>query len=712
MTVVDEELARLAAAHGVGVEYFDQAGAHQSVSAETVLAVLDALGVDASTPESRAIAWEERRLRDWRRPLPPVYVAREGVPGSVWVHLPDGWPVRLEIELEDGFRRALSQQRHDVAPVLVDGTLIGEAGFEVPGDLPPGYHVIEALDADGSVFGRCPVIVSPHRLELPPALREQPVWGLMAQIYSVLSSRSWGLGDLADMAMLGTWAARDHGADFLLVNPLHASSPVTPVAPSPYLPVARRFFAPWYLRVEDIPEFDDLSLEEEQRVADLAAPLLARDGTAALLDRDAVWTAKREALELVHGAGLDVQRAADFEMFRAEQGVGLRDFAVWCALVEEWGFGDEGWPDELQHPRSPAVAEVAEQLAPRVAFYEWLQWIADEQLAEARRQVDAAGMAVGVIHDLAVGVHPEGADTWALQDVLARGIEVGCPPDMYNQMGQNWSQPPWHPQRLAEAAFVPFRDMLRALLRHAGGIRVDHMLGLFRLWWIPEGHTPSEGAYVTYDHEALISILCLEAQRAGALVIGEDLGTVEPWVQQLLADRGVLGTSILWFERRSDGSIIPPEEWRLACLSSVSVHDLPPTAGYVSGVHVDLRDRLGLLSRSAEEERAAHEVQMDEWRGLLRNRGLIDSEHDHDPDELVVALHRYLAISPSRLHGVALVDLVGDVVPQNQPGTDQEHPNWRIPLCDGEGRPVLIDDLLTDQALASRVASIIDAVRG
>ena len=283
---------------------------------------------------------------------------------------------------------------------------------------------------------------------------------------------------------------------------------------------------------------------------------------------------------------------------------------------------------------------------------------------------------------------------------------------MYNQMGQNWSQPPWHPQRLAEAAFVPFRDMLRALLRHAGGIRVDHMLGLFRLWWIPEGHTPSEGAYVTYDHEALISILCLEAQRAGALVIGEDLGTVEPWVQQLLADRGVLGTSILWFERRSDGSIIPPEEWRLACLSSVSVHDLPPTAGYVSGVHVDLRDRLGLLSRSAEEERAAHEVQMDEWRGLLRNRGLIDSEHDHDPDELVVALHRYLAISPSRLHGVALVDLVGDVVPQNQPGTDQEHPNWRIPLCDGEGRPVLIDDLLTDQALASRVASIIDAVRG
>ena len=323
-------------------------------------------------------------------------------------------------------------------------------------------------------------------------------------------------------------------------------------------------------------------------------------------------------------------------------------------------------------------------------------------------------MPLGVIHDLAVGVHPEGADAWALQDVLAQGIEVGCPPDMYNQVGQNWSQPPWHPWALADAGFVPFRDMLRTILRHAGGIRVDHMLGLFRLWWIPAGRPPYEGTYVTYDHEALVGILCLEAQRAGALVIGEDLGTVEPWVQEFLASRGVLGTSILWFERRPDGSIIEPKEWRSACLSSVSVHDLPPTAGYIEGVHVDLRERLGLLSRPVEEERAAHDAEIAEWRDLLVARGLLEPgvlNGINDVDAMVVALHRCLALSPSLLQGVALVDLVGDVVPQNQPGTDQEHPNWRIPLRDRSGRPVQIDDLRSDPLLRARVARIIDAVR-
>jgi len=711
MTDVDPELAELAAAHGVAVEYHDQAGELRVVSAETVLAVLSALGVEAGSPEGRAEAWEHLREREWRRSLPPVYVAREGDAGRVWVHVPHGDTVSLTVELEDGWERPLQQVDHDVAPVEVDGVLVGEAAFEVPDDLPTGYHRVDAHDADGSVFASCPLIVSPRRLDLPEFLRDQPCWGLMEQVYSVRSRASWGVGDLADLAAVGVWAAREHGADFLLVNPLHASSPVPPIAPSPYLPVARRFFAPWYLRVEDVPEYRSLSPGHRATVERLAAPLRSVDDADALLDRDASWRAKLSALEVLRRVPLTPERATAFEAYRAAQGEGLRDFAVWCALVEERGFGDGEWPEDLRHPRSAAVQEAAERLAPRVAFHEWLQWLVDTQLAEVQQRLVGAGMRLGVVHDLAVGVHPEGADAWALHDVLARGISVGAPPDMYNQVGQNWSQPPWHPVALAEAGFVPYRDMLRTLLRHAGGVRLDHVLGLFRLWWIPDGMRADAGTFVRYDHEALVGILCLEAQRAGALVIGEDLGTVEPWVQDLLRERGVLGTSILWFERREDHSIIPPEEWRALCLSSVSVHDLPPTAGYLAGVHVELRDRLGLLGRPVEEERTAHEAEMAQWRELLVGRGLLAPDDAGDVDALVVALHRYLALSPSRLQGVALVDLVGDVVPQNQPGTDQEHPNWRVPLRDGRGELVLVEDLVASPEVAARVAHQLGPLR-
>lgn len=711
MSFIDGELAELARAHGVAVSYYDQAGTFREVSAETVLAVLSVLGVDALSEEGRAQAWERHRLRNWRRTLPPVFVVRQGEVGRLWVHVPHGDSVAVDVETEEGWTRDLPQLAHDVTPVEVDGVLIGEACFELPSDLPLGYHTVHARDGAGGSIASCPVVVTPGRLELPEFLRDEPTWGLMAQIYSVRSQMSWGLGDLGDLSAVGEWAAREHGADFLLVNPLHASSPLIPVAPSPYLPVARRFFAPWYVRIEDIPEFDDLPIADQEAIELLAAPLRELNSSNALLDRDRVWKAKLAALETIHDVELAPARAEQFAEFRAAQGHGLHDFAVWCALVEDLGFGDGAWPEELRHPHSAGVMAAGERLAPRVRFHEWLQWLADQQLAEAASALSAAGMRVGVVHDLAVGVHPEGSDAWALQDVLTRGISVGAPPDMYNQVGQNWSQPPWHPVALAEEAFMPFRDMLRTILRHAGGLRVDHMLGLFRLWWIPDGMPANEGTFVTYDHEALVGILCLEAQRAGAIVIGEDLGTVEPWVQDFLRDRGVLGTSILWFERRDDHSIISPEEWRTLCLSSVSVHDLPPTAGYLAGVHVELRDRLGLLSRPVEEERAALEADLNEYRALLVQRGLLAPESDHDIDALMVALHAYLGQSPSRLQGVALVDLVGDVVPQNQPGTDQEHPNWRIPVCDGDGRAVVIEDLSADPQLAARVARLIDAVR-
>ncbi|HMT88679.1 MAG TPA: 4-alpha-glucanotransferase, partial [Dermatophilaceae bacterium] len=443
------------------------------------------------------------------------------------------------------------------------------------------------------------------------------------------------------------------------------------------------------------------------RVAELARMASAANGDATLLRRDPAYQAKLEALELVYAVPLTPGRASRFEAFRAEAGPGLADFAFWCA-VREHHDGDEDLWTELS-PTGERARALRLTLADRIAFHEWIQWVIDEQLETAQATATRAGMAIGIVHDLAVGVHPCGSDAWVLSDVLVKGASVGAPADMYNQQGQNWSQPPWHPGHLADAGYAPFRDMLRTILRHAGGIRVDHVLGLFRLWWVPDGMPANEGTYVYYNHEALVGILCLEAQRAGAVVIGEDLGTFEPWVRDYLASRGLLGTSILWFEY-ADGAPMPPEHYRQGCLASVNTHDLPPTAGYLRGDHVELREELGLLSRPVEQEREADRAEQERVLAMCRERGLLPAEGEATEQETVEALYRLLAAAPSIMQGVALVDAVGERRVQNQPGTDEEYPNWRIPLADDTGAVIYVEDLAQHARAQSLFRAVSDAL--
>jgi 4-alpha-glucanotransferase len=303
-------------------------------------------------------------------------------------------------------------------------------------------------------------------------------------------------------------------------------------------------------------------------------------------------------------------------------------------------------------------------------------------------------MPLGIVHDLAVGVSPIGAESWSWQDDLAQGMSVGAPPDPYAQTGQTWQQPPWRPDRLAEHGYAPFRELIRSVLRHSGGLRIDHVMGLFRLWWIPEGASPTAGTYVYYDHEAAIAVLMIEAHRTGAVIVGEDLGTVEPWVRDYLRQRGILGTSILWFESDESGGPLPPERWREYCLASVTTHDLPPTAGYLAGDHVRLRHRLGLLTRPLDVELAEDAADRDAWLRLARDRGLLAA--DADEQAATIALHRLLGAAPARLRCLALTDAVGERRAQNQPGTTEEYPNWRVPLGDAAARPVFLEDVLGD----------------
>ncbi len=571
--------------------------------------------------------------------------------------------------------------------------------------------VLGALGENGAAGGRVGAVASsgPGAAVAPfPARRS---WGFAVQLYSVRSRASWGHGDLHDLADLAGWSGGALGADFVLVNPLHAAEPRPPVSPSPYLPMSRRQISPLYLRIEDIPEYRGLNASDRARVEALAAPLRAASATAALIDRDAVWAAKRAALELIRTVPPTASRRAELDGFLARDPRIASDWAAWCAIAEVHGPDWRSWPAALTDPGSAEVTALRRTLADRIGFHAWVQWLVAGQFAAAQHAARRAGMTIGVITDLAVGAHPGGADAWARQDVIVPGISVGAPPDEFNQRGQNWTLPPWHPGRLAAQAGRPLAELIAANTGGAGGLRVDHVMGLARLWWIPAGMSPESGTYVRYDHELMGGVLAAEAARAGAVAIGEDLGTVEPWLGKFLAERRVLGTSMLWFERRADGTPRRPRGWRRGCLATVGTHDMPPAAAFLTCDQVTIRAKLGLLTRPEAEEQATAQADLTRWLATLAGEDLLPGGDRPSPEEFTVALYAYLTRTPAVLIGVSLADAVGERRPQNMPGTVDEYPNWRIPLADADGQPVLLDDLPAHPGVRAVAAAVAGGLR-
>jgi 4-alpha-glucanotransferase len=696
------DLLALARAYGVATDYHDWRGRRVEVAASTLISVLKAFGVSAGNVTACRKALRNRRTR---RPLPPCVVLRAaaGTDGTgrgdeVSVHGPEQAAPRLWIELEDGGRR------YDVSavrsrPSEVEG--IFEYDYAIPAGLPLGWHRLCAHFArvDGAHFARvdgghgegqthsCPLAVAPHRLETASAGGRGRAWGFSLQLHAVRSQQSWGIGDLADLTQLALLAGNELGAGFLVVNPLHASSGVPPIDPSPYLPASRRYPDPAHLRIESTYEYAYAPAAVRQEIDALGEDLRKAGPAGDLIDRDAVWEAKIRALRMLHElppADRGPGRDADLRAYLRREGEPLRTHATWMTIVARHGRDESKWPAGLRRPDSAQTRAWQKAQAPEIDFHCWLQWLLDEQLSAAKAACGRAGMRYGIIHDLAIGAQADGADVWADSEVYAHGVTVGAPPDEFNQAGQNWASRPWRPDKLAETGYASYRRVLSGTLRHAHGLRIDHVMGLFRLWWIPEGKTADQGTYVGYDHDAMLGVLTLEAHRAGALLIGEDLGTVEPWVRTTLASRGILGTSVLWFERDEQGEPLPAARWRAESLATVTTHDLPPTAGVLAGDSLDPADWLEALRRE----------------GLLR-RGAGESE-------TVDALHRYLAWTPARLVGVYLPDAVGDRRPHNLPGTDAEtYPNWRYPLADGSGAPVLLEDF----ARNPRVRSLARALR-
>lgn len=636
--MLEPDLAELATAHGIAVRYRDADEREVEVERDVVVDVLTALDVDATTPDALASALDAVRSAD-PEALPATVVVDAGVGRSL--------PAPGTVVLEDGGERAVSS---------------------VPADLPVGYHRLSCRGQDVTL------IVAPPALTPPPA-----TWGWMVQLYAMRSAESWGCGDYADLASLLERTASEHGAGALLVNPLHALALAPEVEPSPYSPSSRRFVHPLYVRVSALDAYSRAPSSVRDAVDALRPP------SGDLVDHDAVWAAKRAALEMLRPH--DPAAPSDVDALEPE----LRDVATWYALAERHGSDLHAWPAGLAHVGDAGVASARRELADRVLFHAWCLGLADAQLASAHGA--AAGMAVGLIADLAVGCSAGGADAWTLADALAPGVSVGAPPDDFNQQGQDWALPPWRPDALARSGYAPLRSMIRGVLRHADGLRVDHVAGLWRLWWIPPGRGAREGAYVHYDARAMLAVVAIEASRAGAVVVGEDLGTVEAEVTEGLTAHGMLGCAVLWFQRSPDGALLPPREWHPETLASVSTHDLPTAAGFLTDEHVRARAEAGVLT-DVSAARADAERDRAELLELLRTEGFGDT------DDVVLAMHRLLATARSRIVLAAFTDVLGDLRQPNLPGTVDAYPNWRIPLSHS------LDAALTDPRVLAVAASL------
>ncbi|MDP8938019.1 MAG: 4-alpha-glucanotransferase [Actinomycetota bacterium] len=608
-----------AARWGLQATYEDAGGAERTAPPTTVEAILGAMSSDGGEDDSP----------------PPGRVRFTGPGRSPSVDTP------AELTLEDGTR------------LQVDDGL--------PPDLPLGYHTLVDLD-DGSETA---LVATPGRCCLPADARS---WGWAVQLYALRSGRSWGMGDLGDLAELARWSAADLGAGLVLVNPLHAALPGLPQTASPYYPSSRRFRNPLYLRVEDVPGAGALGAELEE----LASAGRALNGNGRI-DRDAVFGLKMDALDRLWRR---FPGDAAFDRYCDEEGPALDGFATFSVLTTTHGRGWRNWPEGLRHPDHPDVATFRAERADEVRFHQWLQWLID-------RQLGAASAHLSMVQDLAVGVDPDGIDAWLWQDSFALGMKVGAPPDEFNTQGQDWGLPPFDPWKLRAAGYVPFIETIRAALGHAGGLRLDHVMGLFRLFWIPEGASAADGAYVRYPAADLLDIVALESHRAGAYVVGEDLGTVEPHVRDELADRNVLSYRLVWFE---DG---PPEEYPERALAAVTTHDLPTVAGLWTGSDLDDQRRIG-LEPNEESTKAIRDR-------LATTLGLSD---DAPPDEVVAGTCRLLASTPSMLVTAALDDALAVKERPNMPGTTDQWPNWSIPL------PLPLEDIEADPR-PRRIAGIL-----
>ncbi|MFO1153700.1 MAG: 4-alpha-glucanotransferase [Rhodospirillales bacterium] len=699
---ISDDLDRLARLAGVEPEYWDIWGNHHPVDEMGMRAILGTLGYEAADGASTATGIARLEEAAWRRTLPPVLIIRQGKPAQVPVVLPRpslALAIECRLTREDGTVVDFTFQPAEAtieAERRVDDAELVRLTLTVPGELPLGYHDIVLGDEDTATvrLARTRLIVAPETCYLPPVLANGGrIWGLAAQLYSLHRAGNWGIGDFTDLAVAIDITA-DLGGDVLGLNPLHSLFLTRPEWASPYSPSSRQFLNPLYIDVEAVPEF--VNCLEARTLVRHAADDLTRWRDRSYVAYSEIAAFKQKVLyalyEWLLRAGNEtahLERQASFERFCEAEGAALVRFALFNVLAETFtGIPWPEWPAAYHRPDTPESRAFAEEHAARIEFYMYLQWIADEQLAAAKARADTSGMAVGLYVDLAVGAAREGADAWSNPDLIVQQAKVGCPPDPFNMMGQDWSIPPLHPHLLREHAYEPFIAMLRANMRHAGALRIDHVMGLLHLFWIPAAEPPARGAYVQYPFEDMLAILALESQRARCLVVGEDLGTVPDGFRERMAAANVLSYRVLYFERAGE-NFKRPQDYPAMALACVTTHDLATLWGYWRGADIDLKQDLGQYpsTDAVDGEKGARVHERHLLLRALESEGLLPAGRDPNNVDaapmdasLAAAIHAFLARSPAQIFLVQIDDLMEEQEQINLPGTNEERPNWRRKL--------------------------------
>lgn len=721
MTAAVQPLDGLAADFGIEPDYTDIWGRRHVVGADSKRALLCAMGVAASDDRDVAdsLAAAQASRRD--RVLPPVCLADAGGPCDVSLAAGGGgFDWSLETETGETHSGGGVVDELDIVAGGNPADRFGRRRLPLGVDLPPGYHRL-TVDGIGGKPATTTIIAAPRRAFGTGDLKSaEPLWGISAPLYGLRSGRNWGVGDFDDLGAL-VGVAAEVGASLVGINPVHALFPDMPDRVSPYSPSSRLHLNPLHIAIEDIPEWRASDKARSLMASAAFAAELTRARAGRQVDYRRIAALKRQILELLFQTFQDVcgpgmARREAFEAFVLDRGESLTRHARFEALFEHFHDRDPGceswrdWPASCRNPHGAEVAAFATERRDRIDFFKYLQWLAEDQLASAQGRAKRAGMPVGLYLDLAVGVNPGGADSWADRDSIVQDVHLGAPADHFNANGQDWGLAPFNPVTLRARAYAPFIDLLRANMRAAGALRIDHALGLSRSFWLPKG-TP--GGYVRYPFDDLLAVIRLESHRHQCVVIGEDLGNVPDGFRDTQEAAGLLGYRVLQFERDDAGTFRRAADYPRRAVASASTHDLPTLAGFWTGRDIDWRDDLGFFAEAgqADDERRGRAADRRALLDLLAVEGLLPRGLDpgnppaDPPWSVTTAIHRFLGRTPCDIVLMQLIDALGVVEQENLPGTVDTYPNWRRRL------PLTVEELGADHRLRALAKVILEARR-
>ncbi len=703
-----EALGRAAGVWGIEPGFWDIWGTYHATTPAIQRSILEAMEVDCSSARAIDAALEAREWSEWNRLAPPVAVLSEiRQPAELTLRLPSGSQtanVRVELSLETGereqFLRAVAELP-EKASIRLRGKSFVAKGLQLP-TLPLGYHDVRIeLEAAGGekLESTTRLIVCPERAYLPPPLAAgRRLAGLSVALYGLRSRRNWGCGDFTDLTRLADWMVENRLGDFIGLNPLHVTHNREPYSVSPYLPVSVYYRNPIYLDVERIPDFENSSAAQQLRRSPGVEADIEALCASEFVEYERVSALKRRFLKLLFRTFLwrelrrETERARQFREYLESEGPLLESYALYAAL-DEWihrrhrdAWDWLAWPEPYRDPDSPEVRDFALRRRHSILFHQYVQWQVDLQLADVQQHVRRRGMAIGLYHDLALATDSRGADLWAHNEFFVPGCRVGAPPDDFSPNGQDWSFPPPHSIRHRADGYRLFIESIRQNARHGGALRIDHVMRFFRLYWVPPGGDPTQGAYVRDEHEDLLGIVALESVRQKVLVVGEDLGTVQPNVREELDRRGILSYRLLYFERHDDGAPKLPHEYPRQALVASTTHDLPTLAGFWLGRDIEARFLAGVLPDDHSRQ-AMHAQRERDKQSLLDALFRARMLPDHYPrsvadiPSLTPELHNafigYLASTPCMLMALNQEDLTKETEQLNLPGTTEQYPNWR-----------------------------------